>query len=425
MSRNNMSDEELDNLFRKSAESFDPPFDDGAWAALSSKLDKVQRASWWRKGMLSFLAIALVLVSLPVMKLLFEPDTVPEIKVITRTENNSRNKEEQSRLKREDKRITAVQETEGESALSENEQVAVVPVAKDRHINRNARFESRSIHIKRGGVEKGSGLIAVDELKYNLTESGSTDAGAQPFDNLIADDNKTDAMSTLIDTANKDVVMHLHDKEVRIVADSSNHKRFSRSLRIGLLLAPDYTTVKIKNPEAVSLNAGILVGIPVTNRISLVSGAIWANKVYSARPENYTPSPDYWQGKQLPNMIDARCQVLDVPLNVQFQVLERGKNLLAVQAGLSSYIMLNEKYTYNYDYYGKTYSKIWQLDNENQHWFGVQNLAVNYTRTLSPVFSVAVEPFVKIPLSGIGAGQVKLTSAGVFFAAVYHINLKK
>jgi hypothetical protein len=87
--------------------------------------------------------------------------------------------------------------------------------------------------------------------------------------------------------------------------------------------------------------------------------------------------------------------------------------------------MLDEEYTYNYTYGTKPYSKTKEISHQNEHWFGVQNLSAGYYRKLSPAFSVGVEPFVKIPLSGIGNGNVRLTSAGIFVTAGYTISLKR
>lgn len=185
-----------------------------------------------------------------------------------------------------------------------------------------------------------------------------------------------------------------------------------------LVAAPDITTVRFKDPDAVSTNAGVLLSVPITRRLSLVTGAVWANKLYQATPADYKPSPDYWDGKRQPDVIAAACRVLDIPVNLQYQVLGWGRNMLSVQAGLSSYLMLNEEYTYTYYYPGREpYRNTRAFSNENRHWFGIQNLSVGYARQLSPAITIGAEPFVKIPLASIGEGRVKLTSAGVFFTA--------
>ena len=66
-----MSDEELDNLFRKSAEHLDPPFDPEAWKAMERKLDQATvRAPWYRRYWpLGLLLLLLLLAPLMVSQL--------------------------------------------------------------------------------------------------------------------------------------------------------------------------------------------------------------------------------------------------------------------------------------------------------------------------------------------------------------------
>jgi len=45
----------------------------------------------------------------------------------------------------------------------------------------------------------------------------------------------------------------------------------------------------------------------------------------------------------------------------------------------------------------------------------VLNLSGGYTRQLNSTFSVSAEPYVEIPLTGIGKGKVHLNSGGILF----------
>jgi hypothetical protein len=81
--------------------------------------------------------------------------------------------------------------------------------------------------------------------------------------------------------------------------------------------------------------------------------------------------------------------------------------------------MLKEDYRYDYDNYGQPYSKHWVVSNQNKHLFSVLNFSIGYYYQIKPGISVGAEPFVKIPLQGIGAGKVNLTSIGALFAVGY------
>jgi hypothetical protein len=113
----------------------------------------------------------------------------------------------------------------------------------------------------------------------------------------------------------------------------------------------------------------------------------------------------------------ADCKVLDIPLNLNYRVYEKGLNSISLNTGLSSYIMLNEKYKYvSHDDLGNTNSSVIEIVNQNQHFLGVANLAVSFNRKINNQVSVGIQPFVKIPLTGIGYHDSKLRSTGVAFS---------
>jgi hypothetical protein len=78
-----------------------------------------------------------------------------------------------------------------------------------------------------------------------------------------------------------------------------------------------------------------------------------------------------------------------------------------------------KKETYNYFYKhnatGPTYTQKWTLQNENKHLFSVLTFSGGYQRNISNRFFISAEPYIKIPLSGVGFGKVKLNSAGAQF----------
>jgi hypothetical protein len=72
-----------------------------------------------------------------------------------------------------------------------------------------------------------------------------------------------------------------------------------------------------------------------------------------------------------------------------------------------------------YDYYYKDppsqtiENKSWTFNNANKHFFTILNLSAGYQRKLNRSLSLTAEPYIKIPLDGIGFGNLKLNSAGI------------
>ena len=81
--------------------------------------------------------------------------------------------------------------------------------------------------------------------------------------------------------------------------------------------------------------------------------------------------------------------------------------------------MKKESYDYLYQTpTGQTYNYEKTVSNENKHYFSVLTLSGGYQYKLSSRFSFIAEPYIKIPLSGIGLGKIKLNSTGVLVTAV-------
>jgi len=97
---------------------------------------------------------------------------------------------------------------------------------------------------------------------------------------------------------------------------------------------------------------------------------------------------------------------------------------MSINTGISSYIMLNEKYK-QIDNEGAGAPKISvrEIVNRNQHVFGVANLSISFNRKVSSNFNIGIQPFLKLPLTGLGEYGTRLRSAGV--AVSLNINLLK
>ena len=186
-----------------------------------------------------------------------------------------------------------------------------------------------------------------------------------------------------------------------------------QGLTLSAILAPDISYAKSSINAKVSSNYGLLATYGISPKLSLTSGAIYSNKYYNS----YITGVNPYNLSGAPYDLNAVCNVIDIPLNVNYKLLDKKKFSLGLNAGLSSYLMLKEKYDYIYPQEGASPSIISvEYRNQNQHFFGVANLAVSVERRISPRLSIGVQPFMKLPLTGIGAGDANLKSSGMSFS---------
>jgi hypothetical protein len=188
---------------------------------------------------------------------------------------------------------------------------------------------------------------------------------------------------------------------------------------VAVVGAPDVSTVKLADVQNPTPNVGVLVEYRLTDRLRVNSGVLRSTKNYRARRDDYDWSKYPGAAQYAFDWVDARCAIVDVPLNLRYDAVVRPRARVYGSVGLSSLFMQREDYAYDYTYYYQPYRREMSFVNEHQHWFSVLNLAAGYERALGAHWSVLAEPYVKLPLGGVGAGKVRLASGGVFFGVKY------
>ncbi|HVZ56262.1 MAG TPA: hypothetical protein VG870_06350 [Chitinophagaceae bacterium] len=152
------------------------------------------------------------------------------------------------------------------------------------------------------------------------------------------------------------------------------------------------------------------------NRVTLRTGLYTSRKIYSASADAYHPPSGYWTNYADLKRVDADCNIYEIPVSLAYRLGQSSGHSWFVSAGLSSLLMQRETYHYLYkDPSGQLEYKGWTLYNKNRHFFSMLDLSAGYQRALSDRVSLVAEPYLALPLQGVGFGRVKLASAGVLF----------
>ncbi len=200
-----------------------------------------------------------------------------------------------------------------------------------------------------------------------------------------------------------------------------NDRPHKSAFAASLVLSPDFSTAGSGSGFAgTGYKFGFLGEYRISQNISLISGLVISNVRYTAFGREYNP-PDYWNSGIVPDETSAICLILDIPLNLKFDFLKLGRSGFYATAGLSSYIMLNEDYRFRYSDNGYGLDDRIEIRNGTRHWFNNANLSVGYELAIHSNWSLRAEPFLKIPLSGVGWGDVNLYSAGSFVSLNYQL----
>jgi hypothetical protein len=200
--------------------------------------------------------------------------------------------------------------------------------------------------------------------------------------------------------------------------------QFKKGLAVRLAYSPDLSVIFGDKIEKIGRNIGVFAEYRINNRWSVNTGVIRSMKYYDAYPEDYSW---IWKMPETPLLeINATCDMLDIPLNIRYDITQNSTSRIFASAGFTSYVMLKEKYKYNYanNYDPSIKWKEWE-GSTGAYPFSISNLSVGYERQIFRKVSLQVEPFVKIPLGQVGFGKVRLVTTGVFFSAKYPLTFKK
>lgn len=471
--------EEFDDRIKEAAENHHPAYDEKAWAGMESKLNRhmpVQKDDR-RKGFI--LLFFTLLTGAGIWLLTSRPWKNDPLGAATQTGETTKgewpvqankknpgapastdfatsntaektvstpvkgsaiqtNATEQGNTNKPEKKVMVTSEQQATADASPAQRTSPIPIAgkqKQPVATKAGRNHPFAVVVTNAGVakQKKDGRNAADKNdkeKENLPDATAPSERIIPAPAMVntetmneQDITKT-GMQPAADTGLLTItapVQHPQQKpaaaDIALPATTKTVKqRKKATLFLAVSAGPDASGVSYSRLGKPTLAYGIGAGITFKNRLTIRTGFYTAKKLYVADSADYNPPAGWW--RYYPNMqsIDADCRVYELPLLVSYQFAAKKKHAWLATAGISSVYMKRETYTYNYKYWGLPVSKTMTFTNENKHFLSVLTLSGGYAYQLSPRISVLAEPYLKLPVSGIGFGNIKLNSAGVLFS---------
>jgi len=183
---------------------------------------------------------------------------------------------------------------------------------------------------------------------------------------------------------------------------------------VGLMGGLDATTIKFQKVEDAGFNFGLLLGYQFNKKWSIESGAYLEKKYYYSDGKYFNTSKLYMPSNARIDDLSGNCKMIEVPVAAKYNFSTRKQSSWFGVVGLSSYFMLQENYTYNY-YYGATgpvpHKK--EYKDGSTHIFSNLSISGGYTHRLGNFADVRIEPYLKLPISGMGIGSLPFFSTGL------------
>jgi hypothetical protein len=198
--------------------------------------------------------------------------------------------------------------------------------------------------------------------------------------------------------------------------------RIDRSLTFGLQLAPDFSSVNSLAGDKAGSSIGITVDYQFANRLRIGSGVFLTKKIYTARASDYhvpdVPGPNGYYGyigiNKPVDFVKGSMTMLEIPLSLRYDFSVTGNTVFFASGGLSTYLFGNEdcRYYYFSPFVGQEVHKGLQYSNK-PGFFSTANLSLGVETGISNDLSIMLAPYMKLPVSDLGFGKIRMSSVGI------------
>ena len=417
--------DDMDDLFKRAAENYPLKTDSADWNAVAKKLseqddDKPAAAPGKYRHLLWLLLL------LPLGGAYFFMSGKNEKGVNTANEITIKENKKDANEQGNNAPVNIAEETPEQATPSKNT-TPVAGIVKPVISSNNSFVSVNTNPLQRNS--KG-------RLNSTITGAGSTVSSDNPAEvtEHVSGNKKPDVVSEI---TNKNIPDKTDQNRINIISDpkredikqdnenkntaekkatalqKKNPKQKERGLYAGVVIGPDISTVKFQSIKNVGVSMGILVGYQLNKKISVESGISWGIKNYYSDGEYFDKSMVYPNPNTKIKSVEGVCNMIEVPVMMKYNVTTN-KNNISISGGMSSYLMKKEDYDYIVIYNnGQPYPRSSSYKNSSTDLFAVANLSVGYNRQLKKGVALRIEPYVKVPVKGVGIGSLPIMSTGL------------
>ena len=419
-----MPDEEMDDIIRDASNQHYPAYDDQAWNKMERLLDKHLPQKKDKRKYLLFLLLFLLMDTGLFFIFFYSKKHADLAGTIISNETKNTSATQTAVLNDKTKDVAGnsnsqnVQPSVSTTTINTNTQVNSQLTA---FTNNSDIYKTRKIKLStkakfKSRISSGD----VSDIADNITQNNNNDLPDDKISTAI--DNKTN------NEVVKPIVIKNDDSSAKKIITASNSAKkekkkptsFDDNFAFTISAGPGLSYVGLDYLGKTTFSYGAGLRYNFAKRFAVRTGFYVTKKIYSANPSDYHPPENFWT--YFPNLqqINADCKVYEIPVNVSYAFAQRKKHNWFAAMGLTTYLMKQEVY----DYYSKgaggqtLFTSAATINNQNKNIFSIATLSGGYQYNINNRFSIAAEPYIELPLSGIGFGKINLNSGGLLFTAI-------
>ncbi len=427
----------FEEQLKQAANGYEPMPTETAWAHMEAKLDKRENHKlallgrlWWLDDIF-FLAVILVLLMVPTQKNL-QPQTVT-VKASIDSSNGAPHTNNNDNNGGTDGNIVPQANNSKTPKTAQSNISKLTPTTQDavaalKGTQSKSAAPNHSLIINEEQEAASSTTQLFTNRTSNSTENQNDYTILLPNSNMAQKLTRTNVVSSNITTdaalffkpytpITYSLLPPVAIPSIQYQATAPKQLTQSKPIqRFGIVAigSSEWTTAKDGNSTKAGLGGGLLITYQLNKKISIQTGLMYSRKLYEGGPNTYNPKPgSYWDIVTL-TAVEADCEVWEIPLRATYTFKQHKKYVLYGMGGIAAAIMKKESYEMYYTRLnGQPGYATPVYTTGKTHALSSAMVGAGYTRRVGNHINLMAEPFVKLPLSGVGEGKIKLISGGI------------
>ena len=261
-------------------------------------------------------------------------------------------------------------------------------------------------------IDKGSDNVAVNK-NVDITAVTNSDQST------LINNNKKDQKANDLKVIASDPVTVVPDTNTVVsnstpVTKAAKRPKREEKIYVAAIGGIGITSIKGQKASAAGIDLGVILGYNISPHFAIEAGVLSVKKYYYSNGEYYDRTKIYMPPNSKLTTVTGDCRMIEIPLSLRYNFKSGDKLKWFATAGISNYLMQKENYDYTYYYYTTNYYATYpkSYEKSSKDWAAVMQFSAGYTWKLKS-FGLRAEPYVQLPLKGVGYGSLPLTSFGM------------
>ncbi len=191
--------------------------------------------------------------------------------------------------------------------------------------------------------------------------------------------------------------------------------RQERVIYFGFLAGPSFNQVKSQGLNKGGFDIGLLAGYRLNSKLSIESGLLFEKKYYFSDGKYFDMSK---AGSGMPAgmqvlSLEGSCAIFEIPLKLKYDFANNNHTSFFAATGISTYIITKEYNKYKALISGTQQNVTGIYNNTSNYFAATIHISGGYQRKIGKMVTLRIEPYLQIPIRGLGIGSLPILSTGI------------